>query len=418
MTVASRLLPKMRLAESHHASARLAIAVAGLLGAGIFLRVCHSAGFKGVGFDEALYDAYLRLLIAKGLWSYPDIADAYVAQQSALPSAILPPTRFLYIFCAYLWHLLFGTAARGSLFAISCLFSVLTLPVAALFARRLGGVRAGLGVLALMVCSPLQIHMSQHALIDGFFAFWALLALWALWENLQVPDSALWQGVYTGALALMVLTKENAFFVYVALLGVLAVNSKLGFGRATPRLLLLTVLGPLVGVVVLIFLAGGLGTLIEVYRLLVVKAGSLTYAIQTGDGSWYRYLVDLLLISPLVLLLAVGALCLTGRTEKAVWFLFGFIFFSYALMANVRYGMNLRYATIWDMPLRFLALAPLGRWTSFGFGGEPRRAGWLFAAAVGLLCAFDLRQYWIFFVQHNLYELITEGLLRALKILK
>jgi hypothetical protein len=35
-----------------------------------------------------------------------------------------------------------------------------------------------------------------------------------------------------------------------------------------------------------------------------------------------------------------------------------------------------------------------------------------------LLCAFDLRQYHIFFVQHNLYELVTGGLLHALQILK
>ena len=25
-------------------------------------------------------------------------------------------------------------------------------------------------------------------------------------------------------------------------------------------------------------------------------------------------------------------------------------------MANIRYGMNLRYANMWDMPLRYLAL--------------------------------------------------------------
>jgi hypothetical protein len=37
---------------------------------------------------------------------------------------------------------------------------------------------------------------------------------------------------------------------------------------------------------------------------------------------------------------------------------------------------------------------------------------------VALLCAFDLRQYHIFFVQHNLYELVTGGLLHALQILK
>jgi hypothetical protein len=37
---------------------------------------------------------------------------------------------------------------------------------------------------------------------------------------------------------------------------------------------------------------------------------------------------------------------------------------------------------------------------------------------VAAVCAVELRQYIVFFVQYNLYELVTEGLLRAVKILK
>ena len=42
----------------------------------------------------------------------------------------------------------------------------------------------------------------------------------------------------------------------------------------------------------------------------------------------------------------------------------------------------------------------------------------LIIGAVALLCIIELRQYYIFFVQHDLYELVTAGLLRALQILK
>jgi hypothetical protein len=42
----------------------------------------------------------------------------------------------------------------------------------------------------------------------------------------------------------------------------------------------------------------------------------------------------------------------------------------------------------------------------------------IIGVTVALLCAFDLRQYHIFFVQHELYELVSGGLLRALQILK
>jgi hypothetical protein len=48
-------------------------------------------------------------------------------------------------------------------------------------------------------------------------------------------------------------------------------------------------------------------------------------------------------------------------------------------------------------------------WAAQGIGRRDSHA---------LLCVFDLRQYEIFFVQGGLYELVTGGLLHALRILK
>ena len=79
-------------------------------------------------------------------------------------------------------------------------------------------------------------------------------------------------------------------------------------------------------------------------------------------------------------------------------------------MANVRYGMNLRYANMWDMPLRYLSVTWLASFT--------RRSSLWLTLAIGALCVIELRQYEILFVRAPLYELVTEGLLRALKILK
>ena len=91
-----------------------------------------------------------------------------------------------------------------------------------------------------------------------------------------------------------------------------------------------------------------------------------------------------------------------------------FIAGSYLAMCNVKYGMNLRYANMWDMPLRFLAfsslaalVAPLARYRNLAL-----------ATAVALICAVELRQYYILAVQYPLYELITHDLMRALHILK
>lgn len=381
---------------------------------GIFVRIYPSAKYTKLGFDEGIYGEYVVELIKHGVSSYPDLAELYVENQQQMATVVLPPTRFLYIFAGYLWHEVTGANDMVSLRAVSCLFSVLLLFAAGGFVWRLAGPAWALGVFALMSCAPTQIHMAQHGLIDGFFAFWATLCLWLLWENLKRPNDPLRLSLLAVCLALMVLTKENAFFAYVGLVSLLGINKWLRFGTITRSLLLVIVAGPLLGVVGLVTLCGGAQTCYHVYQLVVSKAAVSPYSIATGDGPWYRYLVDLLLISPLTLLLAWGAIIRLRRPDnKEAIYLLTFIAATYAVMCNVRYGMNLRYTNMWDMPMRYLVVGCLADVTrSF------RRREMLVFAAVLLLCAIDLRQYYIFFVQHDLYELVTGALLRAVQILK
>jgi hypothetical protein len=75
--------------------------------------------------------------------------------------------------------------------------------------------------------------------------------------------------------------------------------------------------------------------------------------------------------------------------------------------------MNLRYANMWDMPLRVLAYSQIMALVSF-----TTYRVWIGAAVVALITALDLRQYHILFVQYPIYELPTELLMRALRILK
>ena len=406
-------------------------AVALIITLGIVVRAVPWAGFTGMGFDEVLYRNYVLSLDRVGLINYPAICQLYIEEQKQ-PEAItkLPPTRFLYVYCGWIMkRITFGDApparpkardfvqsdpALVSLQRTSALFSCLLFLAAGICAWRMLGEAGGLGVLALMACSPIQIHMAQHALIDGFFAFWATLCLWFLWENLRRPNHAGWLAAYGVCLALMVLTKENAFFVFVGLCGLLAVNRWAQFGTLTPRLLLVTLIGPVAGFALLVNLAGGVDIFLDIYRLLVASAEKNPYAIRTGDGPWHRYLVDLMIVSPAVLCLAIGGLFSCVKNSRPLLYLSAFLGFTYVIMCNVKLGLNLRYATIWELPLCALAtvqVAALAR--PFGKRG-PFVAVLIFLA----LCAYSLRQYVVFFVDFKLYELVSEGLLRAVKILK
>ena len=84
-------------------------------------------------------------------------------------------------------------------------------------------------------------------------------------------------------------------------------------------------------------------------------------------------------------------------------------------MCNVKYGMNLRYATIWDLPLRVLAMVQVG---SLVIRTRVEWRAWALTLAVVGLCAFDLYQYYRLAVQYPLYELVPVDLLHALKVLK
>ncbi|HEY6071171.1 MAG TPA: phospholipid carrier-dependent glycosyltransferase, partial [Chthoniobacterales bacterium] len=395
-----------------------------ILAAGIFLRVTPGAFSPGgslhflaplhpqpawtkLGFDEGLYREYVNALSKNGLTSYPDIVEGYIDVQKKLPGSILPPLRFLYIFSAYVWHSIFGSEALSALQQVASFFSMLTLGLATFFVWRMRGSTWAVAVAALMAFAPTQLHISQHALVDGFFTFWATLALWLFWENLQAPRDWRWLVAYIVVLALLVLTKENSFFVWVALVTLLFANRWLQFGTVTREIAIATFLGPLLGVVVLIFLAGGIGNFIQSYQLSVGKNFQLHYAILTGDGPWYRYLVDLMLVSPIVLILAFGTVFRLNRAMKPELFMSIFIAASYLVMCNVKYGMNLRYANMWDLPLRFLAFSEIVWLASLA----KRFQTTIIVAAVVSLAAIEFHQYIVLAVRYPLYELITHDLL-------
>lgn len=391
--------------------------MAALLGAiGVFLRVERSTTFQSAGPDEIFYARFVDLTNAHGLAAYPEIVRAYIDHQKKPESPlVLPPLRITFIGAAHLWRQVTGATSLEATHAIACAASVVLLLIGGLFAYRLGGMTSGLSVLALMAFAPMQIYSAQRALIDGFFALWALLTIWSLWEALQENANPRWLVLYGASLAAMVATKENAFFVYFAIGGILAASYFLKFGRATLPLYAVTIAAPALAVLVLLIASGGLTELLDVYRTNVQKSVVSGYALKTGDGPWHRYLIDLMLVDPVVILLAVGSLFRLSKAERPLLYLWLFVGLTYALMCQVRYGMNLRYANIWDMPLRFLAVSQLLRLTNT----IPVRVRTLvFTALVAGLCAIEWRQYHVLFVQGGIYDPVPAALEHALNILK
>jgi 4-amino-4-deoxy-L-arabinose transferase-like glycosyltransferase len=362
-----------------------------------------------------------------GFYDYPSIVHYYVQAQTSIDSVMLPPTRCVYIMAGWAFATLFHLDPQPALRCVAAIFSSLSFLLSGIFAFRLAGPRYGLIVAALMAVAPMELMLAHRELADGPFAFFALLCLWLLWENMQRPGRLGWLAVYSGALALMVLTKENAFFAAVGFIGILATSAlfpRLHLGKPAWSTFAATAAGGVLGLLVLICLAGSPQTLIQVYRLLVVKAEAMSFAYQSGGGPWFRYIVDLMLVSPTVLLPAIGGIFALNRdhcdSRRQGIFLLLFILFSCAVMVNVRNGMNLRYATMWDMPLRFLAAGVILHIAS-SFRQTPKASkAPLFAAILllALVCGVEFHQYWLLFIRHDIGDPVTQYLMYATEIIR
>jgi 4-amino-4-deoxy-L-arabinose transferase-like glycosyltransferase len=382
---------------------------------GAFLRIYPSAGTKYPGVDEMYYRHGVMFLVHNGFTSYPSLIRNYVKVQPTLPVAVIPPTRVTLIAAGFLWHQIFNSVPVISLRAVACSAGVLTLLISALFLYRGAGLPAAIAVSALLSCAPIQIQLAQRAYVDGVFAFTAILTLWLLWENMRGTSSLKWLVPYGASIALMVVTKENAAFIFVGILSILACNRWLKIGQVGLNLVITTFVGALAGVATLIIASGGPATLIQVFQASISKTYATPYVIQTGDGPWFRYILDLIAMSPLVTVLALAALGRLSFQEAISRYFVLFLAVTYLLMSNLRYGISLRYTAIWDLPLRYLAFTQIVLMAV----SIPTRYRTIFIpVAVAVVCAVDLSHYYFFFVQNGTYDPTATEILRQLNIVK
>lgn len=395
-----------------------------LLLIGACLRLGAALSYKPGGTDEMIYGAYVNFLDQRGLGEYPALVEQYIGYQQRVAAgqtsllqgggAVLPPMRITYIMSGLVVRWITGADPRVALNMVSALSSFLMLPLGLVFAWRAAGPKIAVGTLALMVFAPTQLFMARHALIDVVVALWTLAVLWTLWESLQKPGDPRWIAGLGVSTALLLLTKENSFFVVCGLAVLLAANHWLKFGELHRHAVMALGVSVMVSFAVMVVFCGGIDRVFEAYQLFVATAVKLPYAIATGDGPWHRYLFELTLVSPLVMILALTTIARLDSSKRLEIFFVIFFVVTYAAMASVRYGMSLRFANLWDFPLRFLAASAV-----FLLAGNLRwRPAVVTTAVFVLMACADFRQYQRIFVTHNVYDPVTPELLHAVDMLK
>ncbi len=388
----------------------LLIAYAALVSVALVLNVLSLRGvvYRPVG-DGTWYMQYMQRIASEGPSAFPSLFESWNADPNAW---IFPtPSRVGFITTSALCARLFGTTVET--FHGLCVASFAAwVVVNTWFARRRFGDTFALLLAALMAFSPLLLGMSRLVLSDSFTTLCLSVAVWSFLELVEAPSSARWLWIFCVSFAWVILVKELTILVAGPFAAFVLVERYLR-GNPLPlrRFALALAVPPLCTLPIFVLAAGSPATLFETLRHVLTSPATNDYAMRLNSGPWYRYLIDYLCLSPWITVLALGAVGVVLVRARAATLPRACLYFTVLMIGllfeHAFFIKNVRYLTILEMPLRILAL-----WMLFEIAGRTRRATWIVACIVVVLCMLDWRTFVAFWVVGGLYDPVTPVLMR------
>ncbi len=342
----------------------------GLCIAGAVIFLCAhplKANQFGPQSDEGYYYHYSNLVVLKGNNAFKELALWYGASDEAHQHPA--PLRAGYILLTAGLFKIFGPS-YSLLGLISTVSFLLFLTVCFYYSRRHFGGDVALLLTLFLSSSPLMLGLSRRALLDSPVNFlWGVgvgLFLWLL----SYP--ALWKyTLFILTLSFSITVKEMSvvlipFFVLAGMWG----RSK---GRPVKTRQILGIIF-IPAFVVLFFYAWVLGGL-EPLRLAAagvfkthfdIQHSRLSpYAVYFCSGPWFRYLLDFLLLTPLVTILFIGY-CFVFACEREAgdWkqkYFLGYFVFIYAVMSSLAHSKVVRVMVNLEMVMALFAVFMLMR---------------------------------------------------------
>ncbi len=358
--------------------------------------------------DEAVYVRTTAFLVQHGWTSYPTLVRDYLANREAW---LYPhPMRWGHFALTTLACTLSTKCDARTLADLSTTAGILSILLIFLLGRELLGAEVALIAAALTVTSPLQLAVGRRALQDEVFCASVLLTLWLGALAVRATEATprrrlLLTAASVAAMTLTLGIKESSVLLYPAFLLFLFVLAPSPRSRSLPGIAVLFVLPPLLHAAVTMALCGGLTAYLELLHIVRTAASSInsSFAQQYSSGPFHRPLFDLVILSPLVMVLAIAGAARSQRDRAldalSVFAAATLIVFGLLALKNVRYVIPV------DPVARLLAASVLA--------SLPRRP-WLVLGAIGVIAATELRLFFDLFELADIYDPVTESLLRAL----
>ena len=308
------------------------------------------------------------------------------------------PLRWSYLGATTLFCSLGGCSYR-TLATLSTLAGIAAVALTYWLGLQLFERKTALFAAALMATSPLQLALGRRALADEFFCAVVLASIVAMLAAARASPGpfaplrghplplrgrgalgVVWVVVTTLAFA----AKEQFLLIYPVIL--------LFWWLRERRLRWIWALPPFLFFAVFCLLARDVTSFFRIARI-VTSVMDAPYAAQYQSGPPYRLLIDFLLIAPLVTIAFIAAAWLRRR-EPLVVLAVGIL-----VVHSLLSSKNLRYVVTAD-PLMRLAVA----------SAFPRKT------FLAVNAAIELTLFYIIFVMNNVYDPVTDTLLRAVKL--
>jgi 4-amino-4-deoxy-L-arabinose transferase-like glycosyltransferase len=349
--------------------------------------------------DETVY-----LLYAKA--GYPQIVRMFLDDPGMW---VLPnPLRWAWIGTASIACSVSGECTHRTLASISTVAGIIVVGLTWVVARELFGTRVGLIATALAATSPLQLALGRRALADEFFCAAVLLSIATLLSYLRTRHPG-WLAAWIAATTIAIAAKEQFLFIYPVLLLFWWLRSR----RAGFTELAAWAAPPLLFFAMYCVLARDVPSFFSIVRI-ITSSMTAPYAEQYQSGPPHRMLLDLMAVAPIVTIVAMAALVTCALRNSSselrhIALLAAGMFAVHALLPS----QNLRYIAPVDPLLRIIAAAFVA---GALFAGERRAPKWL-AAILLINAASELALFHRIFVVAQVYDPVTDNLLRALKML-
>ena len=312
------------------------------------------------GSDEGYYFHYAQYVSKNGIASISDLIHWY----SSTPSARLhpAPSRVGGVLLNATCFKIFG-ASYSILGAISFFSFLAFLYLAFYFCRKHFGIDKALIFLLFLASSPLLLGMSRRALSDSLInLLWGAIA-WVYFDFIKFKSKTSYI-ILLILLPLAISIKESSI-VLLLFCGLFAgiynwvYNGKLKWsyilGLFTGTL---TILGA-----VYIFVLGPTNMMVGIHSIFVSHFKDALrenpYAILYASGPWFRYIIDFMLLSPLITLLFIGYVFHIVSKRLFTWEIsFFLIYFCtlYGALGLMPHRKLIRFITNGDMVLNLFAV--------------------------------------------------------------